>query len=215
MSEGTIRWGILGCGDVARRRVAGAIAGDPHSSLLAACRRNGEALEQFCGDFGVERGYTDENDLIGDSDIDAVYIATPVDRHLPQTLACAAAGKHVLCEKPMAMSVEECDRMIAACADAGVTFIGPSPRAIALMGNKRLAKLRMAEAEVPCVPGYSGTAQDDPTLAAEGEKIGFPLMVTAAAGGGGRGMRLVEAAADLPAAISGARSEAENAFGSG
>ena len=102
-----------------------------------------------------------------------------------------------------------------ACADAGVTFIGPSPRAIALMGNKRLAKLRMAEAEVPCVPGYSGTAQDDPTLAAEGEKIGFPLMVKAAAGGGGRGMRLVEAAADLPAAISGARSEAENAFGSG
>lgn len=102
-----------------------------------------------------------------------------------------------------------------ACADAGVTFIGPSPRAIALMGNKRLAKLRMAEAEVPCVPGYSGTAQDDPTFAAEGEKIGFPLMVKAAAGGGGRGMRLVEAAADLPAAISGARSEAENAFGSG
>ena len=102
-----------------------------------------------------------------------------------------------------------------ACADAGVTFIGPSPRAIALMGNKRLAKLRMAEAEVPCVPGYSGTAQDDPILAAEGEKIGFPLMVKAAAGGGGRGMRLVEAAADLPAAISGARSEAENAFGSG
>ncbi len=102
-----------------------------------------------------------------------------------------------------------------ACADAGVTFIGPSPRAIALMGNKRLAKLRMAEAEVPCVPGYSGTAQDDPTLAAEGKKIGFPLMVKAAAGGGGRGMRLVEAAADLPAAISGARSEAENAFGSG
>ena len=102
-----------------------------------------------------------------------------------------------------------------ACADAGVTFIGPSPRAIALMGNKRLAKLRMAEAEVPCVPGYSGTAQDDPTLAAEGEKIGFPLMVKAAAGGGGRGMRLVEAAADLPAAISGARSEAVNAFGSG
>ena len=122
MTEGTIRWGILGCGDVARRRVAGAINADPHSSLLAACRRNAEALERFCGDFGVDRGYTDENDLIGDPDIDAVYIATPVDRHLPQTLACAAAGKHVLCEKPMAMTVAECDRMIAACADAGVTL---------------------------------------------------------------------------------------------
>ena len=102
-----------------------------------------------------------------------------------------------------------------ACADAGLTFIGPSPNAIDLMGNKRLAKLRMEEAIVPCVPGYSGVDQDDGVLVAEGEKIGFPLMVKAASGGGGRGMRLVGDAADLPAAISGARSEAENAFGSG
>ena len=101
------------------------------------------------------------------------------------------------------------------CADAGLTFIGPSPQAIDLMGNKRLAKLRMADADVPCVPGYSGADQDDGLLAAEGEKIGFPLMVKAAAGGGGRGMRLVADAAGLAAAISGARSEAENAFGSG
>jgi geranyl-CoA carboxylase alpha subunit len=102
-----------------------------------------------------------------------------------------------------------------ACLDAGLAFIGPSPRAIELMGNKRLAKLRMAEAGVPCVPGYSGADQNDRVLLAEGEKIGFPMMVKAAAGGGGRGMRLVETAADLAAAISGARSEAENAFGSG
>ena len=101
------------------------------------------------------------------------------------------------------------------CADAGLTFIGPSPQAIDLMGNKRLAKLRMADAEVPCVPGYSGADQDDGVLAAAGEKIGFPLMVKAAAGGGGRGMRLVLDPGDLPAALSGARSEAENAFGSG
>ncbi|MBT3532379.1 MAG: ATP-grasp domain-containing protein, partial [Rhodospirillaceae bacterium] len=102
-----------------------------------------------------------------------------------------------------------------ACGDAGVTFIGPSPQAIELMGNKRLAKLRMADAEVPCVPGYSGAAQDDEVLLAAGESIGFPVMVKAASGGGGRGMRLVEAAEDLAAAISSARSEAENAFGSG
>lgn len=116
----TIRWGILGCGDVARRRVAGAIHDDPGSELVAACRRNAEQLKSFCDDFEVPRGYTDEADLIADSDIDAVYVATPVDRHLPQTLAAAATGKHVLCEKPMAMSTAECDRMIAACEDAGV-----------------------------------------------------------------------------------------------
>lgn len=116
----TIRWGILGCGDVARRRVAGAIQQDAESELLAACRRNSEALQQFCGEFGVPRGYSDEVDLIADPDIDAVYIATPVDRHLPQTLACAGVGKHVLCEKPMAMSISECDEMISACRQAGV-----------------------------------------------------------------------------------------------
>ena len=101
-----------------------------------------------------------------------------------------------------------------ACADAGLIFIGPSPDAIALMGDKAVAKRRMIAAGVPCVPGYQGAEQDDATLIKESGKIGFPLMVKAAAGGGGRGMRLVNAASDLPAALADARSEARNAFGS-
>lgn len=99
--------------------------------------------------------------------------------------------------------------------NAGLTFIGPTAEAIDLMGNKAAAKRRMIEAGVPCVPGYEGEDQSDQVLLKEGEKIGFPIMVKAAAGGGGRGMRLVEAADGLEAAISTARSEAENAFGSG
>ena len=102
-----------------------------------------------------------------------------------------------------------------ACVDAGLTFIGPGADAIQLMGNKRLAKLRMQDAGVPCVPGYSGEEQDDQALIGKAAEIGFPIMVKAAAGGGGRGMRLVQANADLANAIAGARSEAENAFGSG
>jgi geranyl-CoA carboxylase alpha subunit len=98
---------------------------------------------------------------------------------------------------------------------AGLIFIGPTAQAIDLMGNKAAAKRRMIEADVPCVPGYEGEDQSDKVLLAEGKKIGFPVMVKAAAGGGGRGMRLVEAADELEAAISTARSEAENAFGSG
>ncbi len=98
---------------------------------------------------------------------------------------------------------------------AGLTFIGPSGQSIDLMGNKAEAKRRMIEAKVPCVPGYEGKDQSDEVLLAEGEKIGFPIMVKAAAGGGGRGMRLVESQDGLAAAISTARSEAENAFGSG
>jgi geranyl-CoA carboxylase alpha subunit len=98
---------------------------------------------------------------------------------------------------------------------AGLTFIGPSPEAIDLMGNKAAAKRRMIAAGVPCVPGYEGEDQSEDVLMAEGAKIGFPVMVKAAAGGGGRGMRLVEKESDLRNAIDAARSEALNAFGSG
>lgn len=102
-----------------------------------------------------------------------------------------------------------------ACAEAGIVFIGPTPEAIRLMGNKAEAKRRMIEAGVPCVPGYQGTDQSDERLIAEAAKIGYPVMVKAAAGGGGRGMRLVHAAEDLPQALMRARAEAEGAFGSG
>ena len=98
---------------------------------------------------------------------------------------------------------------------AGLIFIGPTAEAIELMGNKAAAKRRMIEAGVPCVPGYEGEDQSDTALMEEAGKIGFPLMVKAAAGGGGRGMRLVESPDGLAAALSTARSEAENAFGSG
>jgi len=102
-----------------------------------------------------------------------------------------------------------------ACAEAGIVFIGPTPEAIRLMGNKAEAKRRMIEAGVPCVPGYQGTEQTDERLIAEAEKISYPVMVKAAAGGGGRGMRLVHAASELPQSIIRARAEAEGAFGSG
>jgi geranyl-CoA carboxylase alpha subunit len=101
-----------------------------------------------------------------------------------------------------------------ACHEAGLVFIGPSVEAIALMGNKAEAKRRMIAAGVPCVPGYEGADQSDDAFIAAAEKIGFPVMVKAAAGGGGRGMRLVTEAAHLTAALATARSEAKNAFGS-
>ncbi|QUN27482.1 acetyl-CoA carboxylase biotin carboxylase subunit [Cupriavidus sp. KK10] len=97
---------------------------------------------------------------------------------------------------------------------AGLVFVGPPAAAIRAMGNKAEAKRLMLAADMPCVPGYQGAAQDDATLLAEAGSIGFPLMVKAAAGGGGRGMRLVRDAAALPAALSSARSEAAAAFGS-
>ncbi len=99
--------------------------------------------------------------------------------------------------------------------DAGLVFIGPDPSAIEAMGNKSASKERMIAANVPCVPGYQGAGQEDDLLVAESLKVGLPVMVKAAAGGGGRGMRLVHAESELKAAIQSARSEATNAFGDG
>lgn len=102
-----------------------------------------------------------------------------------------------------------------ACIENQITFIGPTASAIELMGSKRLSKIAMIEAGVPCVPGYEGDRQDLEYLATQAEQIGFPIMVKASAGGGGRGMRLVQQASELVEALQTARSEAENAFGSG
>ncbi|UII69973.1 acetyl/propionyl/methylcrotonyl-CoA carboxylase subunit alpha [Pseudomonas sp. HN11] len=101
-----------------------------------------------------------------------------------------------------------------ACQQAGLTFIGPSVEAIELMGSKRLSKLAMLEAGIPCIAGYQGSAQDDLTFQQEAERIGYPLMIKASAGGGGRGMRLVHHPKDLLDNLHIARSEAQNAFGS-
>jgi geranyl-CoA carboxylase alpha subunit len=100
-----------------------------------------------------------------------------------------------------------------ACRDADRVFIGPSPQAIEAMGNKARAKEIMRKAGVPCVPGYQGSDQRDAVMLAEAGKIGFPVMIKAVAGGGGRGMRLVEEATAFPDALRSARSEAKAAFG--
>jgi len=101
-----------------------------------------------------------------------------------------------------------------ACIDAGLTFIGPSVEAIELMGSKRLSKLAMLDAGVPCIAGYQGHRQDDATLQQEASRIGYPLMIKASAGGGGRGMRLVHDSTQLLDQLRTARSESLNAFGS-
>ena len=96
--------------------------------------------------------------------------------------------------------------------DAGMVWIGPPPAAIRAMGDKGAAKRVAREAGVPLIPGYDGDDQSDAMLAAEAEKIGWPVMIKAAMGGGGRGMRRVEAAADFAAALASARREAKSAF---
>ena len=100
-----------------------------------------------------------------------------------------------------------------AVTDAGLIWVGPPAAAIAAMGDKAAARRQAATHGVPIVPGYDGPAQDDATLSAEAERIGFPLLVKPSAGGGGKGMRVVPAAAELVEALGAARREADRSFG--
>lgn len=107
----------------------------------------------------------------------------------------------------------ETPELAEACRAAGVVFIGPAPETIRLMGNKSLARRAMSQAGLAVVPGYDGESQDDAHLAEEARRIGYPLMVKACAGGGGRGMRRVESPEQFAEALALARSEARQAFG--
>jgi len=100
-----------------------------------------------------------------------------------------------------------------ACADAGLIFIGPPANAIRQMGEKAAAKAIMEAADVPVVPGYHGDDQDEGVLARQADDIGYPVLIKAVAGGGGKGMRAVESAADFEKALAGAKREAKAAFG--
>ena len=100
-----------------------------------------------------------------------------------------------------------------ACADAGLVFVGPTAAMMTAMGSKSGSKALMEKAGVPLVPGYHGEAQDEATLAKAADKVGFPILVKASAGGGGRGMRVVRSAGELAAAVVSAKREAKAAFG--
>src|SRR6266581_236982 len=110
-----LKWGLIGCGDIARKRVAPALRDSDDCDFAGVSRGHAELAEAFAKEFGAKRWYATWSDLLKDEEIDAVYIATPVHLHAAQTVAAAEAGKHVLCEKPMAINVRECDQMIDAC----------------------------------------------------------------------------------------------------
>ena len=127
---------------------------------------------------------------------------------LAAALECGADGIH-----PGYGFLSENEDFAAACEKAGVTFVGPTPAAIAAMGDKSAAKALMEKAGVPLVPGYHGDNQDPAFLAGEAERIGYPVLIKASAGGGGKGMRVVTKAAEFDGALAGAQREAKAAFG--
>ena len=148
----------------------------------------------------------DEAELIGAAQASESYL------NIPRILAAAkAAGADAI--HPGYGFLSENAEFAEACAKAGIVFVGPPVAAMRLMGRKDDAKSEMKKNGIPVVPGYQSANPDDAVLLAEAKKLGFPVMIKAVAGGGGRGMRLVEAAGDFGTALESARREAQAAFG--
>jgi predicted dehydrogenase len=115
-----VRWGLVGCGDISEKRVAPALREASGSRLVAVARAQAQKAADFAARHGASRSYADWRELVRDEELDAVYVATPVRLHAEQAVAAAEAGKHVLCEKPMALDPASCERMIGAARAHGV-----------------------------------------------------------------------------------------------
>jgi geranyl-CoA carboxylase alpha subunit len=168
--------------------------------------------------YGVVAVYSDaDRDALHVREADsAVHIgeALPAQSYLRiDSIIAAAKASGAGAIHPGYGFLAENEDFAKACRDAGLVFIGPSPEAIRAMGNKAGAKEIMQKAGVPIVPGYQGADQGDAAMLAAAKEIGFPVMIKAVAGGGGRGMRLVADAVSFPDALRSARSEAQGAFG--
>jgi len=122
MADHGLRWGLIGASNIARQYVVAAIRSQAGSEVVGVHSADSERGRAYAADIGIPTAYASLDDLLADSSIDAVYVSTTNELHKAQTLAAAAAGKHVLCEKPLAMSVADAREMVAACADAGVVL---------------------------------------------------------------------------------------------
>lgn len=159
--------------------------------------------------FAPHTQMADEAVYIGASQASESYLK--IDKIIAAAKASGADAIH-----PGYGFLSENAKFAQACQHADITFIGPSSAAIELMGSKRLAKIAMIAAGVPCIPGYQDSHgdTDDALLIEKAKEIGFPVMIKASAGGGGRGMRLVDSENNMASALKSARSESMNAFGS-
>ena len=115
-----LRWGIAGCGAICEKAVLPCMQKLETCVPVAGMRRNAEEMKAFAEQFDLAAWYADYGELVDNPDVEAVYIGTPPSSHLEQTEKAAAAGKHVLCEKPMAMNAEEGHKMVEVCRTAGV-----------------------------------------------------------------------------------------------
>ncbi len=117
-----INWGIIGASTIAKEWMIHAINVCPDSQVIALLSRSQQRGDRFRNQFGIPHTYTELNTFLANPDIDVVYIGTTNELHKPQTLAAAAARKHVLCEKPLALTLRDAHQMVQACSEAGLVM---------------------------------------------------------------------------------------------
>lgn len=191
------------------RKILIANRGEIALRVMRTCRAMGIATVAVYSDADVNAPhvrFADEAVSLGEAPVKDSYLNA--DKVLEAARLTGADAIH-----PGYGFLSENAEFAEACATAGIAFIGPSPEAIRKMGLKSPARILAAAAGCPVVPGYDGEDQSDETLQAEILKIGFPVLIKASAGGGGKGMRVVRSEHEIADAIEGARREAEKAFG--
>jgi 3-methylcrotonyl-CoA carboxylase alpha subunit len=177
--------------------------------IARACRELGvESILAYseADDVRYVRRFFDESVSLGGGDARATYL--DVNRVMDAARAANADALH-----PGYGFLSERAELAAACEEAGIAFVGPRAASIEAMGSKARSRHLMQKLGVPVVPGYDGDDQNVNTLTNEAARIGFPLLVKASAGGGGKGMKIVRSAGELRAAIESARREAKKSFG--
>jgi len=176
-----LRWGVIGAGGIAdRRTIPEGIVPARNARLVAVMDVDKKRTDEVAKKYGKVRAYYDSSDLLGDDDVDAVYVAIPTYLHCRQVIEAAKAGKHILCEKPMAMNVAEAKRMIAACKKARVKLglgymMRFHPHHVALkkmVAQGKLGKLVMGRGELTCwYPRIKGAWRQAPELGGGGSFI--------------------------------------------
>ena len=179
MSEGVLRWGIVSTANIGVRKVIPATQKARRCEVVAIASRDGATAERAAGELGIPRSYEGYEALLADPDVDAVYIPLPNHEHAAWTIAAARAGKHVLCEKPLAMTVGEGEEMVRTCAAEGVLLmeafmyrLHPSWEGVReLVASGRIGNLRAIQswfsyfnddpANIRNVPAFGGGALYD------------------------------------------------------
>lgn len=174
-----VNWGIIGCGGIARRRMVPALGECKSSKVVAVMDVDKAATEQVAAQIGA-RPYFTESDLLANRDVQAVYIATPVHLHAKQAIEAASAGKHVMVEKPLALTARQAEEMIAACKKAGVyltegymmKFHALNVKAREMVQRGDIGQVVFARAQLSCwYPPIEGAWRQDPKLGGGGALI--------------------------------------------